>query len=115
MDIKPRKVLTIEKWQQFPFYKQILMIANELNRAKNWLSKKDFQEVKGCYERALELADLTVDVLIDKRYLKELLRFREVLAEMYIDNEFAEKQNNKLITVLLLFDKDSYNILAGAK
>jgi len=112
MNLKQHKTLTEEKWKQFPFYKQILMIANEMNRAGSWLEKKDFEEVKRCYERALELVDLTICVLTKKKYLREFLRFREVLAEMYIEEQPAIEKNQRLISVLLLFDKDSYIALA---
>ena len=71
MNLKHHKTLTKEKWSRFPFYKQIIMIANEINRAKNWIIKGDIDEVKNCYEKALELIDLTVAVLVNKKVLRE--------------------------------------------
>ncbi|HAX61505.1 MAG TPA: hypothetical protein DCX95_02955 [Elusimicrobia bacterium] len=112
MEIKQHKTLTVEKWNSFPFFKQILMIANEINRAKNWISRGDPSEVKNCYERALELIDLTVNVCIGRRVLKELLRFREVFAEEYLKEQKNIELNRKLFSVLLLMSKDSYNLLA---
>ena len=55
MELKYHRELTIERWRGFPFFKQILMIATELNRAGKWIEAEDFHEVKRCYERALEL------------------------------------------------------------
>ncbi len=52
--------LTSDKWETFSIDKQILMIANEMNRAKNWIEKQDFEKVSHSYERAFELIDLTV-------------------------------------------------------
>ncbi len=60
------------------------MIANELNRTKNWLQKGDELEVMNCYELAIELLDLTVSVVKKWNLIKELLRFREVLCEEYL-------------------------------
>lgn len=112
MKLKHHKTLTEEKWSQFPFYKQIIMIANEINRAKNWIVKGDSEEVRICYEKALELIDLTVAVLVDRKVLREFLRFREVLAYEYISNKKNAETNKKLFFVLLSLNKDSYNLLA---
>lgn len=111
MVLKYHKTLTEEKWQQFPFHKQILMIANELNRAKNWIIKNDPQEVKNCYERAFELIDLTAAVSTNRNLLKELLRFREIFAKLYLEKRVNGEMNRKLFDVLLLLNKDSYNTL----
>jgi len=111
MEIKQHKTLTNKKWNRFPFFKQILMIANELNRAKNWINRGDQAEVKNCYERALELIDLTVNACIGKKVLKELLRFREMIAEEYLKTQKNIGTNQKLLFVLLLMNKDSYNLL----
>ncbi|MFH1540480.1 MAG: hypothetical protein ABID79_01320 [Elusimicrobiota bacterium] len=112
MTLKYHKTLTEEKWLQFPLHKQILMIANELNRAKNWIIKNDSQEVKNCYERAFELIDLTVAVSTGKNLLREFLRFREILAQLYSEKENNAEMNQKLYNVLLLLNKESYNLLA---
>ena len=112
MILKHHKTLTEEKWSQFPFYKQIIMIANEINRAKSWIIKGDSEEVKNCYEKAMELIDLTVAVLVNKKVLREFLRFREVLAGEYINNQKKLEINRKLFFVLLSLNKNSYNLLA---
>ena len=121
MNFKHHKTLTGEKWSEFPFYKQIIMIANELNRARNWIIKKDFEEVKNCYERAFELIDLTVSVLVSPAPVyrvrvslslrRELLRFRGILAGVYVNKQNNIEMNQKLINVLLSLNKDSYNLL----
>ncbi|MFH1824905.1 MAG: hypothetical protein ABH873_06745 [Candidatus Firestonebacteria bacterium] len=121
MNLKHHKTLNSEKWMLFPFSKQIIMIANELNRAKNWINKNDLEEVKNCYERAFELIDLTISIKMRKNLLKELLRFRDVLAEQYI-SIFQKKDSlnsikQKLPTLyclLLMLNKDSYNLLYPA-
>ncbi|MFH0948531.1 MAG: hypothetical protein V1833_06005 [Elusimicrobiota bacterium] len=121
MKLKYHKTLTKDKWSLFPVDKQILMIANELNRAKNWLDKNDLEETENCYERGFELLDLTVcqwRTTSSKNSLRELLRLREVMAEQYVD--ITRKKNTPmerssklsvLYNTLLLLNKDSYNLL----
>jgi len=101
--------LTSEKWKSFGTDKQILMIANEINRAKNWIIKKDFEKVSNCYERAFELIDLTVDCSKKTCFIRELLRYRELLALAYIQNEHVF--NNELYRLLLSMNVNSCNLL----
>jgi len=102
--------LTSDKWSSFGIDKQILMIANEMNRAKNWIEKKDFEKVLHCYERALELLDLTVNSSKNRSLVNELMRFRELLATEYIHKVNNTEQNLKLFKVLLSLSLESYNI-----
>jgi hypothetical protein len=111
MDLKHHKTLSPEKWSSFPFSRQVLMIANELNRAGVWIGKGDPAEAKLCYERALELMWLTISVLVEKRKLRELLRFRGVLALSYLNIPCEVKENAAMLKALLLLDKDSYRLL----
>ena len=109
--LKLHKNLSSEKWATFGKSKQILMIANELNRAKNWIIKEDLEEVNNCYERAFELLDLTISLVTKRNMLKELLRFREMLAIQYTNKEKDGRMNQKLFNILISLDKDSYNLL----
>ncbi len=76
------------------------MIANELNRAKNWIEKNDLQEVSNCYERALELLDLTVEITKSGNRLKEYLRLREMMGELYIEKKGMPKLNNQVFNCI---------------
>ncbi|HBO84888.1 MAG: hypothetical protein A2073_01920 [Deltaproteobacteria bacterium GWC2_42_11] len=111
MNLKHHKTLTKEKWLTFPFYKQVIMIANEMNRAGKWIEKNDFLEVRYCYERAFELLYLTISTLNDKKKLRELLRFKEMLAVFYASKLPAPKDNLNLLKVLIAMDKDSFSLL----
>jgi len=102
------KTLTAEKWEKYPFYKQILMIANELNRAKNMILTSDVLETEKCYERAFELIDITASTNKNKGILKELLRLRELMAETYILKEYKTKINSGYYNVLLSFTSESF-------
>lgn len=81
--LKHHKTLDLEKWRSFSAGQQILMIANELNRAGNWVSKGTAPEaVRFCYERALELLCLTMEAATGYARRHELARFKEVLASL---------------------------------
>ena len=108
MTLKYHKTLTEEKWREFPFHKQILMIANELNRAKNWIEKKDSGESALCYERAFELLYLTIEVLKEKNKRRELLRFKEMLGALYLKKLPALKENMQLLKALLSLDRNAF-------
>ena len=111
MILKQHKSLTVEKWATFSFGKQILMIANELNRAKNWVIKKDFTEALLCYERAMELLYLTIANTKKRPLLLELCRFKEMLAELYNTGKPGLNQNKLLYDTVLKLSPESYNLL----
>lgn len=90
------KNMNLKRWQKFNRQQQLLMIGNELNRAQNWINKNDIQEVNNCYERALELLDLTIAMKYRKNRLRELLIAREVLAELYVAKEKNLEMNRML-------------------
>lgn len=76
--------LTQERWSSFSPSQQILMIANEMNRAKRLFSPLDKEGLMLCYERILYLTDLTVQSNPRKGFRKELLRWRDLAAEEYL-------------------------------
>ena len=83
------KTLTVEKWAAYPVDRQILMIANELNRLKNGVTKsQSVLDLRGCMERAFELIDLTINSHRGSLQ-RELLYFRELFSELYLLNEVA--------------------------
>jgi hypothetical protein len=79
--------LSPERWARFPREHQILMIANEMNRATNLMDADDRRSRNLAYERILRLVDLTVEVNPQRTLRRELLRWREVVAELYVENE----------------------------
>ncbi len=103
------KTLTTEKWNSYPRFQQILMIANEMNRAQNALLKNDTQNAIHAWERAFELTDLTINDSSNVRYLKELLRFRELSGELFLnpDANFSKALMNALISL----DPKAWNML----
>ncbi len=76
--------MTEERWSRFPFDQQVLMIANELHRASRRCSAGDREGLRLGYERVFALLDVTVAVADRRSVRRELLRFREMLAERYL-------------------------------
>lgn len=107
--LKHHKFLTLEKWSGYSRGQQILMIANELNRAGNLLNQDMLDEVNNCYERALELADLTTSDNKWKGRSRELRRFREVLASLYADETGRVELNKRIYDALIRMHTEAYN------
>lgn len=106
MKSKFHKNLTLDKWQQFSKTQQILNIAAEFSRAKNWLSKNQLNEASNALERAFELIDLTINAVRHQRtFVKELLRLRDVLAQFYIRKDKNIREFIKIFKTLLSLDK----------
>ena len=111
MKLKYHRTLTQEKWSTFSTSQQILMIANELNRAGHWIKKNDLCEAKFCYERAIELLCLTVETLNNHKKIRELLRLKEMLALLYTKKTLNSEENSALLKTLLLLDPDAWKQL----
>jgi hypothetical protein len=75
--------LTPERWAAFPLDRQLLMIANEMNRAGKATGAPDLESQSRSYERVLELVDLTVATRPRRAVMRELLRWRDLVAELY--------------------------------
>jgi hypothetical protein len=106
--------LTLKRWSSFSPAQQILMIANEMNRAKRLFSPPDKEGLKLCYERTLYLTDLTIQSNHRRGFRKELLRWRDLAAEEYLslsrDNGMSKPDINrhlKIFKSLLLFSPES--------
>jgi hypothetical protein len=76
--------LTEERWSEFTLDQQVLMIANEMNRARKLMEPRDRPRLLNCYERVLRLVDWTVRVHRRPGLWKELLRWRDLIAELYV-------------------------------
>lgn len=110
MRLKYHKDLTLDKWIKFPISQRILMVATELLRAKRAITNNDLEEIVYSYERALELLDLTIST-VKGNLLWELCRFRERLALLYYKKYFVLEENEKLYKVLILLNKDAFNMV----
>jgi hypothetical protein len=76
--------LSRERWERFSVDQQVLMIANEMNRAAKLMDACDRGRCLSAYERILQLTDLTIDCGPRWALRRELLRWRDLVAALYI-------------------------------
>ncbi|OGC39257.1 hypothetical protein A2Y85_02795 [candidate division WOR-3 bacterium RBG_13_43_14] len=103
--------LTIERWNDFPRHKRILMIANELQRALNMIDKNDRTEFRNALERAFELLDLTVETTSRRNEIRELLRLRELMAQSFLDENIDRSPVESMMNALISMDKTAFHQL----
>lgn len=73
-----------ERWAGFPLDRQILMIANEMNRGAGLMAPADEARLRNTYVRVLQLADLTIEVNERPALRRELLRWRDLVAALFV-------------------------------
>jgi len=94
--------LTTERWAAFAPEERLLMIANELNRASARMGPEDGRSRRLSYERALRLTDLTIQLADRPGLRRELLRWRDLLAELYLAEEPRAETHRDVLRALLL-------------
>ncbi len=94
--------LSLERWQRFSLDQQLLMIANEMSRASKSLELGEIESLRASYERALRLVELTASGAMRITFRRELLRWRGLLAELYLEPGDAER-HWAAVAALLLF------------
>lgn len=99
-----------ERFGSFPKHQQLLMVANELNRASHLLD--DPREYISCLERALELLDLLSGEMHWRPALRELRRARQLIAQYYIGPQPVGMQ--ALMRTLIQLDPTAWRILQAA-
>jgi hypothetical protein len=112
--LKYHKLMDPARWRTFSPGRQVLLIASEFSRAESWIKMNDPESVRRCDERAFELIDLTAD---DPRWsgrLRELLRFRELLAGRYTCGTMDASENRQLFKTLLSLTTESANAMRFA-
>ena len=75
--------LTAYRWRSFGSERQLLMVANEMNRVRSSFDPRYERSRRLGYERVLELTDLTIEVAENRGLRRELLRWRDLVAELY--------------------------------
>ncbi len=92
--------LTPARWAGFGRDQQVLMIANEMNRASGLFGQADRRRLANAYERILRLADLTVQAQPSRSLRRELLRWRELAGSVYLEPD--QTLHRELLRALLL-------------
>ena len=99
--------LTTERWGRFPHFQQILMIANEMNRATRLMGHEDVISRRLAYERVLRLVDLTVAVAERRSVQRELLRWRDLVAVLFLMDTAQPDAHRAALRALLQQTPDS--------
>lgn len=96
----------------FTLDQQIIMIANEMNRAGKLLAPEDRARLLNGYERVLELTDLTIIAPIRAPLRRELLRWRDLIAALYVAPASDARAHAAAFRVLLRFTPQASALLA---
>lgn len=99
--------LSPERWARFSLDQQILMIGNEMNRAVKLLAPEDHERLRHAYERVLRLTDLTIEVQAKPTLRRELLRWRDLIAQLYLSPEPAPAEHRAAFRCLLYFTPEA--------
>jgi len=76
--------MSAETWARHPLGRQLLMIANEMNRASKLQAPDDAWRLRTSYERVLAMTDLSIAVGTRRAVRRELLRWRDLVASLYV-------------------------------
>lgn len=79
---------TAKKWFQYSIFDQMANIGIEILRTISWKKRGNKKFFLNAFYRALELIDFTIRDKKNKKYLKEILRMREILADYLVGDNF---------------------------
>ena len=96
--------LTLERWRSFDRHQQVLMIANEMHRGSRL---EEPEALRRCYERVLRLTDLTAQAADRLAFRRELLRWRDGIAELHLGGLPASEDHSCLLHCLLLMTQEA--------
>lgn len=95
--------LSPERWAGFSFDQQILMIGNEMNRGLGLLQNGALDDARRSHERVLQLVDLTVAATSMPNRRRELLRWRDLIAVLYLEVTANPDAHRQAFRCLLRF------------
>jgi hypothetical protein len=96
-----------ERWAKFTLGRQILQVGVEMQRATSCFATDRALMLRACYERVLRLVDLTVKVNEDAHLRRELLRWRDVIAELYLREQADPEAHRQAFRTLLLLHPEA--------
>jgi hypothetical protein len=103
--------LTAARFGRFSRAQQLMAIANELNRASKLFGPADRERLRGAYERVLALVDLTVEVNAERSLRRELLRWRDLVAELYVSHAPDPRDHARAFRALLQLNPETWRQL----
>ena len=85
-----------ERWAKLSIYEQMGNIGAEVGRAVNATRAGKDRRAQGAIDRAVDLLDATVEVLVAQKSprVKEVLRAREEFLRLFFDGTFEEDADN---------------------
>lgn len=95
--------LAPERFARFDLDQQVLMVANEMNRARGLFAPADRDALRRTYERVLRLVDLTVETRPRRSLRRELLRWRDLVAALYVAEGASSRAHDEAFRCLLRF------------
>ena len=95
--------LTLRRRAGFTPEQQLLMIANEMSRAAKLMAPADRERLKNPCARALQLTDLTVAARCEHGFRRELLRWRDLVARLWLEPGSNPQAHRDALRCLLLF------------
>lgn len=93
--------LTPERWARFDRGEQLLQVAVEMFRASRWVELGRIELARAAYERVLRLVDLTIEAQTASTWRRELLRWRDLVADLYVSNAPDPAAHRATLRVLL--------------
>lgn len=103
----PHASLSVERWARYSLDQQILMIGNEMNRASKLYAPEDADRLRTSLEAVLRLTDLTIALAPRRALRRELLRWRDLVAELYVSPTRDAKAHAAAFRALLLMTKEA--------
>lgn len=95
--------LSPERWAAFGYDQRILMIANEVHRTARMIELGAWDRVHPGLERVLQLTDLTIECASSRGRRRELLRWRDLVAALYVQERPDPDQHESMFRCLLQF------------
>lgn len=85
-----------QRWKQMSIYEQLGNVSSEVGRAINATRAGKESRAQGAIDRALDLIDATVEVLVQQKSprVKEILRAREEFLRLFYDGTFENDADN---------------------
>ena len=105
--------LSPDRWRRFDRGQQVLMIANEMHRATRFCSAAGSAHLGRAYERVLQLVDITVDSAISNGLRRELLRWRDLVADRWLTGSTDPESHRDVLRGLLQLHPVAYAQLAA--
>ena len=92
----PNYEIDRQRWAQLSIYEQLGNVSSEVGRAINATRAGKEKRAQGAIDRAVDLLDATVEVLVQQKSprVKEVLRAREEFLRLFYDGTFEDDADN---------------------